>query len=211
MTPRLLPLATMSVALAAIGCSDAPARPAKLGLYMMIRNPDPIPEVMGRSCPTSTGVEWDIGKATRSGGIVTNVDSPTPTDFGTTLEDGQSSTNISCTVRKNGSINADGGGTDPQITPPGGLINFVMGGTAKASGTPATNTINLAVYTPLTLQLGSNPGFPGCSITSVHEQAPGALWADFDCPALTRVGENVACRARGTIVLEYCKTGEEEE
>jgi hypothetical protein len=212
MTPRLLPFAAMTVALAAIGCSDAPARPAKLGLYMMIRNPDPIPEVAGRSCPTSTGVEWDIGKATRSGGVVTNVDSPSPTDFGTTLEDGKSATNISCTIRKSGSVDSDGGGTDPQITPPGGLINFVMSGTAKKSGTPATNLISLSVYTPLTFQLSSNPGFPGCSITSVHEQAPGALWADFSCPALTNPSEpNRACKATGTIVLEYCKTGEEEE
>jgi hypothetical protein len=211
MTPRLLPFAAMTMALAAIGCSDAPARPAKLGLYMMIRNPDPIPEVMGRSCPTSTGVEWDIGKATRQGGVVVDVDSPTPTDFGTTLEDGKSETRISCTMRKNGSFDADGGGKDPQITPPGGLINLTMSGTAKRSGTPATNIIQLGVYTPLTSDLRSNPGFPGCSITTVHEQAPGALWADFDCPALTKVGDSTACRARGTIVLEYCKTGEEEE
>jgi hypothetical protein len=181
-------------ATSAQGGTAGSTRAAKLGLYMMIRNPDPIPEVMGRSCPTSTGVEWDIGEP-----------SPTPTDFGSTIEDGSLGVSITCSVLPDGTFQVDGGGNDPQITPPGGLINFVMGGTARSGGTPATNTINLAVYTPLTLQLGSNPGFPGCSITTVHEQAPGALWADFDCPALTRVGENVACRARGTIVAEYCR------
>src|SRR5687768_5699625 len=74
MTPRLLPFAAVTVALAAIGCSDAPARPAKLGLFMEIRNPDPIPEVAGRSCPTTTGTQWDIGKATRQNGVVIDVD-----------------------------------------------------------------------------------------------------------------------------------------
>ena len=212
MMPRLLPFAAVTVAFAAIGCSDAPARPAKLGLYMMIRNPDPIPEVAGRTCPTSTGVEWDIGKSIVQNNMVVGVDSPSPTDFGTTLEDGKSGANITCTVRKSGSVNSDGGGTDPMITPPGGIINFTLNGTAKKSGTPATNAITVAIYTPLTLSLSSNSGFPGCSMTAVHEQAPGALWADFNCPALTSPSEpSRACRASGTIVLEYCKTGEEED
>jgi hypothetical protein len=31
--------------------------------YMLIRNPDSaLPETAGRVCPTSTGVEWDIGQ-----------------------------------------------------------------------------------------------------------------------------------------------------
>ena len=177
---------------------------AKLGLYMMIRNPDPIPEVMGRSCPTSTGVEWDIGEHVVTNGMVVDVDSPTPTDFGSTIEDGTLGVSITCSVLQAGTFQIDGGGTDPQITPPDGIINFVMSGTANAQG--GTNVGSLAVYTPRTLSLATQVGFPPCEITSVHEMAPGALWADFDCPALTNPAEpSVACHASGTFVVEYCR------
>jgi hypothetical protein len=209
---RHLSLTAAGLALFAMGCSDAPPRPAKLGLHVAIRNPDAnVPQVAGRSCQTSTGVEWDIGKATKSGTQII-VDSPTPTDFGTTLEHGKGGTRIQCTVRKSGAFSAVGEGVDPQITAPNGLITFTLGGTAKSSGTPATNTATATVYTPQTQEIGTSPGFPGCIITSVHEQAPGALWADFDCPALTKTGDPAhACHALGTIVLEYCKTGEEDD
>jgi hypothetical protein len=196
-----------------MGCSDAPARPAKLGLYMLVRNPDAsVTEVAGRSCPTSSGVEWDIGKSLRSGGKVTGVDSPRPNDFGTTVEDGKSGVKIECTVRKNGVFTATGEGTDPIITPPDGLIKFTLSGTAKEKGTPVTNQGELFLYTPKTFDVRTSTGFPACTITAVHEQAPGALWADFDCPALTKPTEPArACHASGTIVLEYCKTGEEDD
>ena len=206
---RSLPLAVAVVALSAMGCSDAPARPAKLGLYMMMRNPSD-PSVSGKQCGASSGIEWDIGKARTVNGVV-DVDSPTPDDFGTTLEDGKSKAELSCTIRKNGSVNADGGGTDPVITPPNGRINFTIGGNAKKSGTPTTNTFNLGVYTPVTLRVSSSQTLPTCSFTAIHQQAPGALWADFTCPALVDTGRpDVACQANGTIVMEYCKTGEEE-
>ncbi|HVR20164.1 MAG TPA: hypothetical protein VMS65_10725 [Polyangiaceae bacterium] len=180
---------------------------------MRIGNPDPsVPAAAGRTCAASTGIEWDIGKAVKEGGQVIGVDSPSPTDFGDTLEDGESNANITCTVRKTGSFVSKGGGVDPQITPPGGTINFLMSGVAKKKGTPATNVATASIYTPTTFDMQTNPGFPDCLITTVHEQAPGALWADFDCPALTRTGDPArACRATGTIVLEYCKTGEEND
>jgi hypothetical protein len=214
---KLCPLSFISVGLTvfAFGCSDAPARPAKVGLYVMIRNPEPnVPEVAGRSCPSSSGIEWDIGKAIKdpNTGKVIDVDSPTPTDFGTTLEDGQNGAEIACTVRSGGSFISKGFGLDPQIMPPDHQIRFQMRGTGKKGGTPATNTVISSFHTPVTQEVASNPGFPGCIITSVHEQAPGALWADFDCPALTQTGSpSVACHASGTLVLEYCKTGEEDE
>lgn len=209
---RPLPFAAALVALFAIGCSDAPARPAKLGLYMLVRNPEPtVPGVAGKSCPTSSGVEWDVGKTIRENGMNVAVDSPRSNDFGTTLEDGKSGVSINCTVRKNGAFVSKGQGTDPIITPPDGLIKFSFSGTAKKKGTPVTNTAELSVYTPKTFEVRTSPGFPPCAITSVHEQAPGALWADFDCPALTQPTEpNRACHASGTIVLEYCDTGEED-
>jgi hypothetical protein len=210
---RQLSLTASALALFAMGCSDAPARPAKVGLYMLVRNPDSsIPEVSGRSCGASSGVEWDIGRAVKTGGLVTDVLSPTSTDFGKTLEDGKNGARIACTVRKSGVFDSDGGGTDPQITPPNGLINFRFSGAAKKNGTPATNNVTASLYTPMTFDMAANPGFPPCVVTAVHEQAPGALWMDFDCPALTKVGDPThACHASGTVVLEYCKTGEEED
>jgi hypothetical protein len=207
---RTLPLVVAIVALSATACSDAPKRPAKLGLYMMIRNPSDA-SVAGKQCGASSGIEWDIGKTIKENGVIVDVDSPTPTDFGTTLEDGKSNVSLTCTIRKNGSVNAEGGGIDPQIMKPNGTINFTFGGTAKESGTAATNKLNVSVYTPATLNIGSSPTLPGCSATAVHEQAPGALWADFTCPALVDTSRpDVACQANGTIVMEYCDTGEEE-
>jgi hypothetical protein len=178
---------------------------AKLGLNMMLRNSDPnLPEVAGRTCPTSTGVEWDIGERIVSDGVVVDVDSPTPTDFGSTLEDGTDGASVACSVLPDGTFEVDGGGNDPQITPPGGLINFTMNGAANARG--GTNVRGLAVYTPLTLSLATAEGFPPCGMTNVHEMTPGALWADFDCPALTNPSEpTIACHASGTIVIEYCR------
>jgi hypothetical protein len=215
---RPLPITAAIVALASIGCSDAPARPARLGLYMEIKNPSStVTAAAGKQCPANTGIQWDIGKASTVGGVI-QVDSPQPATrcpapdcAGTRVEDGKSGVDISCTVRKNGSFNSDGGGTDPQITKPGGIINFTMGGTAKKSGTAATNLINVSVYTPRTLQLSSTPDYPSCYLTTVRELEPGALWADFECPALSNpTSPDIACGANGSIVMEYCKTGEEE-
>ena len=209
---RPLPLAVAVVALSAMGCSDAPARPAKLGLYVNIRNPSD-PSVAGKQCGASSGIEWDIGKGIKDPmtGKVVDVDSPTPDDFGTTLEHGKSQTELDCTIRKNGTVTASGGGVDPVITPPNGRINFQISGTAKNSGTATTNTFNFSAYTPVTINIFSSQTLPSCAFTTVHEQAPGALWADFTCPALVDVTRpDVACQANGTIVMEYCKTGEEE-
>ena len=209
MTLRSLSFVAVPLVLFALGCSDAPARPAKLGLSVMVKNPDQTGMGVGRSCPTMTGVQFDIGKAIRSGGMVTGVDSPTASDFGTTLEDGQSGTHIACTVRKSGQVTSDGGGTDPQITRPNGLINFTFSGTAKKGST--TGTASMSVYTQQTGSIRWNTGFPKCAVTAVHEQDAGALWADFDCPLLTEpTNPGLGCHASGTIVLEYCKTGEEE-
>ena len=184
------------------GGTGGVARPPKLGLYVLIRNPDAsVPETAGRTCPASTGVEWDIGGHVTQGGQVVEVDSPTPTDSGTTLENGELDTQIACTVRADGGFEIDGQGLDPQITPPNGLISFVLSGTVLRSG-----PFDLSVYTPITFNASSNVGFPACTMT-VHVQSPGALWADFDCPALTSPTEPArACRATGTLVVEYCET-----
>jgi hypothetical protein len=213
MTLRTLSLTATALSLFAFGCSDAPARPAKVGLYVNVRNPDSnVPGIEGRTCPASSGVEWDLGKAVMLNGMVVDVESPSPTDFGTTLENKKSDAQIKCTVRKSGSFVATGGGIDPQITKPNGRITFTFNGTAKPKGTPATNTMTATLYTPVTLGVQTQPAFPQCIVTAVHEQAPGALWADFDCPVLTQTGNpSVACHASGTMVFEYCKTGEEED
>jgi len=160
-----------------------------------------VPEVAGRQCPTSTGVEWDIGMPVTMNGTIIDVDSPTPTDFGSTVEDGELGTTITCTVTSDGLFEIDGGGTDPQIAAPDGTINFTFDGTATVQG-----AANFSVFTPRTRSVGTQPGFPACTVTTVHEQGVGALWADFQCPALTDPDEpNIACGANGTIVVEYCK------
>ena len=207
---RPLSFVAAVLALSSVACSDAPARPAKLGLYMMIKNPEQsLPGLSGKTCPSASGVEWDIGKAVKTNGMVTDVQSPSPTSVGSTIEDGKSGVDVTCTVRKNGSFNIDATGTDPQITPPDGLIRFTMGGTARKS---APTEIAVSVYTPRTLQIRTEPDFPVCTMTAVHEMDLGALWADFDCPGLAAPTEpNRACHASGTIVMEYCKTGEEED
>jgi hypothetical protein len=211
--------ATLVVALGVglVGCSgtsssedededDGSGQPAKLGLYVFIRNPSD-PAVAGLQCPASSGIEWDIGAPVKTGGMIVDVDSPTPTDFGSTLADGVADTQISCSVTAGGAITAVGSGIDPIITPPNGNINFTISGTAAQNGTAQTNTFDLELYTPVTIGLASSQTLPGCSFTAVHQQDPGALWADFTCPALVAEGNPaVGCQANGTIVIEYCET-----
>ncbi len=207
---RPLPFVAVTLAFAALGCSDAPPRPAKLGLAINLKTPlANIPEAPNRACPTQTGVQWDIGKAIRMNGMITGVASPNSSSFGTTLEDGTSNTAITCTVKKNGSTMAVGSGVDPQITPPDGLIRFSFNGTAKKDG---SGTALVSLYTPRTGQIGWNNGLPRCTIDAVHELEAGALWADFRCPILTEpTNPSLGCEATGTVVFEYCKTGEDEE
>jgi len=207
---RPLSFAAASVALFAMGCSDAPARPAKVGLHVMIKNPTD-PSVSEKQCQTMTGIEWDIGKSIVTNGMVTGVDSPTPTDFGTTLENGKGNAEIECTVRKNGTFISEGFGIDPIIKVPNGQVGFDLSGTAKPSGTPQTNLVNASFYTPVTFQIRTTNTLPSCYISQVHELNAGALWASFVCPALVDPSNpNNACDASGTVVMEYCKTGEEE-
>lgn len=209
---RPISLAAASLALFALGCSDAPARPAKLGLYVMLKNPSD-PSVADKQCPASTGIEWDIGKTIKdpNTGMPIDVDSPTATDYGTTIEDGKSNVELECTVRKTGAFDSKGGGIDPVIKQPNGRINFDMGGTAKTSGTPQTNLVQASFFTPVTFQVRTTSELPSCHISAVHELAAGALWASFECPALVEpTSPDTACSASGTIVMEYCKTGEEE-
>jgi hypothetical protein len=181
-------------------------RPPKLGLNIMLRNPDPtLADTAGRTCPTTTGIEWDIGRAIETNGMIVDVDSPTPTDFGSTLADGEDDTTVSCSVTVDGAFSIDGGGIDPLLPPPDGLVNFTLAGTANRPG--GANVTGLSVYTPRTFSLRTEAGFPPCAMTAVHEVTPGALWADFDCPALTQpTTPNIACHASGTIVAEYCET-----
>jgi hypothetical protein len=185
------------------GGTGGSALPSKVGLNALLGNPDAsASDVAGRSCPASTGIEWDVGAHVTQGGMIIDVDSPTPTDFGSTLEDGELDTEITCSVTATGGFEIAGGGVDPQITRPNGMIQFTFSGTAE----PQAN-LEVALYTPVTLALQSEAGFPPCVVTDVHEHAPGALWADFECPALTTPGNpSVACRANGTVVVEYCAT-----
>ena len=182
-----------------------PSRPAKLGLRLMLRNPDTATaEVAGRPCPAATGIEWDIGAPIVTDGMVVAVDSPSPTDFGMTLVDGEEGTRIDCTITETGSIEADGGGTDPQITPPNGNVNFTLAGPSLVAGGTLTG---FSLYTPITLSLGTEVGYPPCTVSAVHQVTAGGFWGDFACPALVDHGRpDVACQASGTMVLEFCRT-----
>lgn len=176
----------------------------RLGLSLMLQNPDEsTTEVAGRLCPAATGVEWDIGAPIDAAGMVVDVASPTPTDIGATLADREEDAQIRCVVKPTGEINSEGGGVDPLMSPPNGLLNFVLNGEASAS---SVNVSEFAVYTPVTLSLGSLEGVP-CTMSDVHEIAPGRFWGDIDCPALTDVARpDVACKATGTIAIENCVT-----
>jgi hypothetical protein len=192
--------ATGGVSGTSTGGNGGSARPAKLGLYLRLQNPTS----GGGLCPAGTGIEWDIGAPILSNGMVVDVDSPTPTDFGSTLEDGELDTEITCSVTADGSVEISGGGVDPVITPPNGRVNFSLAGTASPAN--GFSLIDFSVYTPVTFSL-RNSGAPACAMTTVHEVHEGALWADFDCPALGEAtSPDVSCHANGTIVVEYCAT-----
>jgi len=183
-------------------------RPSRIGLRMLFSNPgSEQPETAGRTCSAGSGIEWDVGRPIEMNGQIVNVASPSTTDFGSTLEDGEHDAHVRCMVMSDGTFSVEGGGIDPQLVPPNGTINFRLSGVANETSTPGANTATISVYTPVTLDMQTQPGFPGCTITTVHEQSPGALWADFTCPALTRAGDPArACHASGTLVIEYCQT-----
>jgi hypothetical protein len=187
------------------GAGGSPG-PSWLGLYLMIRNPDAAAgDAAGLQCPASSGIEWDIGAAVLSNDIVVDVLSPRPTDRGTPVPDGEEDTAVSCTVTPSGMVSVEGGGRDPMITPPNGVLNFTLGATASLRG--GVNVTGLSLYTPITLALRTAPGFPPCTMSDVHEVTQGSFWGDLDCPALVDPSRpDVACHASGTIVIENCAT-----
>ena len=181
------------------GSDDAgdggPARPARVGLTLTLRTESTIPETMGRTCGTGTGVTWDIGNP-----------SPSSSSPGATVEDGVDDAAIACSVTSGGEFRVQASGRDPQIAagsmPELSLVNVTFSGTASAG-----EEVAASVYTTATFAIATNTGFPSCTLSAVHEVKAGALWAGFNCPALTDPSRPaVACRASGAIVIEYCET-----
>jgi len=158
-------------------------QPGSIGLYALIRSPDS----GAMTCAASTGVVWDLGTP-----------SPTPGSGGPVSgSPGNPISGASCFVGSDGAFHVEAEGTDPQITPPDGMIRIEFEGMAQSNA-----TFSADFYTPRTLQLSADPS---CITTTVRPQEPGFLWIDFDCPLLVDVGRpSVGCHASGSLVLAGC-------
>jgi hypothetical protein len=144
-----------------------------VGLAVMVRNPDSTLGA-GRQCPASSGIEWNVG-------------SP-----------GAPSEDARCFVQSNGNFHVDADGTDPQITPPNGVIRVDFEGTAAVG-----SNVTAAIYTPVTPNLES--GDTPCTVTAVEALSAGEVFVIFNCPLLLTPGSaDVACQATVTLGLDAC-------
>jgi hypothetical protein len=157
--------------------------PGNVGLRVVIGNPDPnVPEAAGKACPTSSGVQWDVGD-------------PPPT----TNSPGTPVPGASCFVSSDGAFHVSARATDETIASPNGIIQIEFAGTAQSLGEMGLT----AIYTPLTGDLRS--GLQPCLIAAVKAVNAGELWMDFDCPLLGYENSpSLGCRATGTVALAGC-------
>lgn len=172
--------------------STPPPTPAAIGLTLTLSPPEPVTtvDISGRSC-TAGGVgtsTYTIGKPAANG----------------TIENGTDGVMVDCTVRADGSFALEAAGSDTETKQ---RLSLSVTGTAERS---ATSSGSLQVYTPDTLALGTGSPFPDCTLGPATIVKLGALLTDFSCPIVVGDDPSAGCAAKGTIAVEYCKTGEEE-
>jgi len=123
---------------------------------------------------------------------------PSQTDPGASVVSGDGGSQISCTVKGqgpfsfSGSLHATTGQGDPIS------ISFANG----TIGADYTGTADVGVYSP---ELSGIFASVACTMTVENEQVkPGALWAAFQCPAITSPPSGL-CAVQGVVVFENCE------
>jgi hypothetical protein len=138
---------------------------------------------------------------------VGNPKSPSPTDFGDRLIDGEHGASIKCSVHGSGPYTFSGTikGTSSEKDP---VTLTITSGVVNADKTTGTATV--AVYTPqLAGTFSSAEG--ACTITVVGQQIKaGSVWATIACDSVTSSSTGQGCSIGPvsstitTFVLENC-------
>lgn len=173
------------------GNGNAPT-PAAIGLSLTLSPPQALPtvDINGRSC-TAGGT----GEQTYT------IGAPAPNR---TLENGTDGATVNCTVRADGSFTLEAAGVD-STTKQRLALNFA--GSAE-SQTASTGSIQF--YSPDTGALYTTSPYPDCTVGPATIVKTGALLTDFSCPIIVAEDPSSGCAAKGTLAVEYCRTGEEE-
>jgi hypothetical protein len=121
---------------------------------------------------------------------------------------------VSCTVKALGSgrfsVNASLSGVDANSRRVS--TSFTLNGSLSATAPAMDNVAQVAFYSPDTTHLRTITDLPACTLGPVYVAKEGAILADFTCPALADSTDTIkGCQATGTIALERCRTGKEDD
>jgi len=181
---------TAVVALAALSCSD-PVPPAAQGAFIVTLTSG----VAGRQCSSGPAYTYDVP----------SVHGTTPTEelskdrYLHWTVDGESGSQVSCTVRGSSSFAFSGRiSQSPRVLE---ITDGVL--TNNMTGTARITTIDSA---KLSTTLTSPAADCTITVANTHNGPPvkaGSLWATFTCPSVIHEPGD-GCSAKGTFVLENC-------
>jgi hypothetical protein len=161
-------------ALSALGCSDPPEPPARGGLKVQF-----LPVQGGRTgCITTGGSTFGVGN-------------PTPDStqglIGLPVISGESETDVTCNVSKNGTFVAS-------IAAPN--VSLSVRGTRGQLG-------SISAYAP---SAGLSVSGDTCTFNTdpPYSYYPGEMFIGFDCPSATNPDWGTTCELTGSIVVLRC-------
>lgn len=185
-----------------LACSDAPPQPAAVGLEAALRGPFPEDNPEGRRCQVQPNGSrsYVIGRANGDG----------------TVEDGKDGVKLKCTVKAAGQLSIDLNANNQAVGLPG-QFSMILEGTIHDKMDGTQNTGTLGFHDAYAGSMKTGVATPPCTFSPTTTggaitQKAGALIAKFTCPLINSVDSpGDGCRAEGTIAVEYCQTGDEEE
>jgi hypothetical protein len=209
MTVRLSMLVLVAP-LASLGCSDPPPTPPRAAVELRLSPPaSSIPNIGTRtSCTAGTSGTYTYFLGRVPSGLTAQ------DRVRSGLMEHGHGISASCTVKALGggrySVNASLSGVDANSRHV--ATSFTLNGTLSATAPPADNIGQVAVFTPDTTSLRTISDLPNCTIGPVYVAKDGALLADFNCPVIADSSDTIkGCQATGTIAVERCRTGKEED
>jgi hypothetical protein len=184
-----------------LACSDPPPQPAAIGIQVALQTPLAQDNPQGRQCQVQPNGSrsYQVGKP----------------DGNSTVENGKSGVEVSCTVRESGEVKIDLFAANQAVGLPGNF-NFNLSANVSSLTDATQNTGALGFFDPDAGRMRT-PVSPLCTLSPPMSQSQitrkaGAMIAAFTCPLLESPdAPGEGCRASGTFAVEYCKTGEEDE
>jgi hypothetical protein len=209
MTVRLSML-VLAAPLASLSCSDPPPTPPRGAVEIRLSPPaSSIPNIGTRtSCMAGTSGTYTYLLAKASTALTAQ------DRVRTGLIEHGHGLSVSCTVKSLGgtrySINASISGVEANSLRVS--TSVTLNGTLNTASAPSENVGQIAFFSPHTTNLRNIQNLPSCSIGPVYVAKDGALLADFNCPVIADSSDTIkGCQASGTIAVERCRTGKEED